>query len=58
MNTIQFIEEVLDIKLLDYQKRLIKEMDEHPDYKIIIPRGRTTPNWYFGYLFSKAYEKI
>lgn len=58
MDTIQFIEEILNIKLSDYQKRLIKEMDEHPDYKIIIPKSRTTPIWYYGYLISKAYKNM
>ena len=57
MDTIQFIEEVLDIKLLDYQKRLIKEMEEHPDYKFRIPRSRTTPSWYYAYLINEVYKK-
>ena len=50
MNMIQFIEDVLDIKLLDYQKILIKEMEKHPEYKFRIPRSRPLPRWY-------SYEK-
>ena len=44
MDTIQFIEEILNIKLLDYQKRLIREIAEHPEYKIRMPRIRTYEN--------------
>ena len=55
MNKIQFIEEILNIKLLDYQKRIIKEIDEHPDYRFIIPRkGKINQYLYFRYLSSLA----
>lgn len=58
MDTIQFIEEILDNKLLDYQKILIKEMKKHPEYKIRIPRSRTTPIWYYGYIIGKVYKNM
>lgn len=54
MDTVQFIEDTLDIKLLDYQKKMIKYVDEHPDCKIIVPRGRTFPRWFQAYLICKA----
>lgn len=40
MDMIEFMENMLDIKLLDYQKEMIEYIEEHPDYKIIFPRGR------------------
>lgn len=54
MDTVQFIEDMLDIKLLDYQKKMIKYIDEHPDCKIIFSRGRTSPRWFQAYLICKA----
>ena len=41
MKTSEFIEKVLDIKLLGFQKKYLDYMDKHPDTKIVMPRGRT-----------------
>ena len=57
MDTVQFIEETLDIKLLDCQKEMIRYMEEHPDYKVTIPRTRRLPNWYMAYVIIKAIKE-
>lgn len=54
MDMVQFMEDTLDIKLSDYQKKMIKYVDEHPDCKIIVPRERTSPRWFQAYLICKA----
>ena len=54
MDTVQFIENILDIKLLDYQKKMIEYIEEHPDCEIIFPRGRSTPSWFLAYVICKA----
>ena len=59
MNIIDFAENVLGLKLLDYQKKLLIYADEHPDYTIPIPRGRSTPYWiqsFVWYRLIKAME--
>ena len=58
MDTIQFIENILDIKLLDYQKEMITYIEEHPDCKVILlPRTRRIPNWYMAYVISKTIKE-
>ena len=41
MDIIEFVEDVLDLKLLDYQKDFLTYIYKHPDVKIVYPRGRT-----------------
>lgn len=57
MDIVQFIEEILDIKLLNYQKEMISYIEEHPDCKVIFPRTRRIPNWYMVYVISKAMKE-
>ena len=56
MDTVQFIEDILDIKLLDYQKEMIRYIEEHPDCKVTIPRTRRIPDWYMAYCILKTIE--
>ena len=58
MDTIQFIEKTLDIKLLDCQKEMIRYIEKHPDCKVIIPRTRSTPSWYMAYVIIKAMKEV
>ena len=61
MDIIDFVENVLGLKLLDYQKKLLIYVDEHPDCTIPIPRGRSTPCWiqaFIWYRLVKAMEEI
>lgn len=44
MDIIEFIEMVSGEKLLDYQKKFIRYIEEHPDYKMVIGRGSTRSN--------------
>ena len=41
MDAIEFVEKVSGVKLLDYQKKLIRYIEEHPDCKIVMGRWRT-----------------
>ena len=41
MKTTDFIEEVLDIKLFDFQKAYLDYLDRYPNTKIVLPRGIT-----------------
>lgn len=54
MDTVEFIEQVLNIMLFDYQKRMIRYLDEHPDYQIRFPRERSIPSWFQIYLLTKS----
>lgn len=57
MDTVRFVEDLLDIKLLDYQKKMIEYFDKHPDCTIQIPRGRSTPSWIQAYYMCKTIDK-
>ena len=41
MDIIEFVEDVLGLKLLDYQKEFLTYIYKHPDVKIVYPRART-----------------
>ena len=56
MNAVQFIENVAGIKMLDYQKKMVEYLEEHPDCKIAFPRGRRVPWWFRLYCVKGAYE--
>lgn len=58
MNIIEFVEDVLGLKLLDYQKDFLTYIYKHPDAKIVYPRGRTkysTCDYIVLYEFYKKY---
>ena len=40
MSTAEFVEQLCDIKLTQYQKDYMDYLDKHPDTQITIPRGR------------------
>ena len=42
MKTSEYIEQVMGIKLWNFQKDLCDYMDENPEARIIIPRGRSS----------------
>lgn len=44
MDVIEFMEKVLGVKLLDYQKKFIRYIEEHPNCKIDMGRGSTRNN--------------
>lgn len=56
MKTSEFVEEVLEIKLFDFQKDYMDYLDRHPDTKITIPRGRGIITgyelWMLGYALN------
>ena len=57
MDITDFVEEVCEIKLLDYQKTFIRKLYENkdnPDMRLIFARGRSTPSWYMAYMFCVA----
>lgn len=58
MDTVQFIENILDIKLLDYQKEMVSYMEKHPDCKFTFPITRSTSSWYMTYAISKAMKEV
>lgn len=41
MDIIEYMEMVSGTKLLDYQKKFIRYVEEHPDCKMAIGRGST-----------------
>lgn len=54
MDIADFVEEVCEIKLLDYQKEFIRKLYENkdnPDMRLIFARGRSIPSWYMAYMF-------
>lgn len=58
MDIADFVEEICGIKLLDYQKKYIRELYKNPG-AIIFPRTRSFPYWYTCYLASKdAYDEM
>lgn len=57
MRTSDFIEEVLDIKLLDFQKNYLDYLDRHPDAKIVLPRGRTCTTTFDLWALSQVFMK-
>ena len=40
---VDFVENVLDIRLLDYHKKIIKIMENNPNATILFPKGGTGP---------------
>lgn len=46
MDIIEFMEDVLGLKLLDHQKDFLTYIYKHPDAKIVYPRGRTIRSIY------------
>lgn len=48
------IEKAFDIKLFDYQKKMIRYLDTHPEAKIQFGRGRSIPPWYYYYSLMKG----
>lgn len=49
MDIADFVEEVCEIKLLDFQKEFIRKLyknKDNPDMQLIFPRGRGTPSWF------------
>lgn len=61
MDIVDFVEESCGIKLRDYQKLYIKELEKNQE-AIIFPRKRSFPYWYVCYLACreeyKEYEKL
>lgn len=52
---VDWIEEVFDIKLFDYQKKTIRYLDTHPDAQIQFGRGgRSIQPWYYYYSLMKC----
>lgn len=58
MPTVKFIEEVLDIKLLDFQKDYLDYLDRHPDARVVLPRGRTVTCTYDLWLMAQCLIRI
>ena len=57
MDIVDFVEEVCEIKLLDYQKTFIRKLYENKDkadMRLIFARGRSTPSWFMAYMFCIA----
>lgn len=53
MDIADLVEEVCEIKLLDYQKEFIRKLHENkdnPDTRLIFARGRSTPSWFMAYM--------
>lgn len=58
MDGVQFIEEVVGVKLYDYQKDMIRYVEEHPGCKVMAPRGRARCFDLLGlYMFYKMSQK-
>ena len=57
MKSSEFIERVLDIKLLDFQKDYLDYLDRHTDARVVLPRGRTVTCTYDLWLMSQLYLK-
>ncbi len=57
MRTADFIEDVLDTKLLDFQKDYLDYLDRHPDAKVVLPRGRTYTTTFDLWVLSQVIMK-
>jgi len=56
MSTAEFVEQVCDIKLAQYQKDYMDYLDEHPDTKITIPRCRGVITGYELWILGRELE--
>lgn len=57
MSTAEYVEEFLGIKLLDYQKAYMDYLDEHPDARVVLPRGRTVTCTYDLWLIAQIVKE-
>jgi hypothetical protein len=62
MTTAEYVEQVCEIKLTQYQKDYMDYLDEHPDTKVTIPRGRGVITgyelWILGWVSRMAEVKF
>lgn len=62
MSTAEYVEQVGEIKLTQYQKDYMDYLDKHPDTQINIPRGRGVITayelWLLGWISRVAEVKI
>lgn len=58
MDIADFVEESCGIRLRDYQKEYIRELEKNQE-SIIFPRTRQFPYWYYCYLACREeYENL
>lgn len=58
MDFVDFVENILDVKLFPYQKKFLHIIEKTPyEPQMLFARGQSTSRWFYGWIYKKLWEE-